>query len=100
MCYNNGRMFIIGQGPSSSPKCHQCGSDLILIDEKTETFPNHFSPVVTKTYSCSNKECQENKDKETAKRIKIKEEQTIEAAKRLKIRENLHQQKKNAKIKG
>lgn len=90
-------MFIIGQGPSSSPKCHQCGSDLILIDEKTEILPNHFSPVVTKTYRCSNKECQESRDKETAKRIKIKEEQTIEAAKRLKIRENLQKDKKKAK---
>ncbi len=90
-------MFIIGQGPALSPKCHQCGSDLILIEEKTEILPNHFSPVVTKTYSCSNKECQENKDKETAKRIKLKEEQTIEAAKRLKIRENLHKLKKKTK---
>lgn len=90
-------MYIIGQGRSLSPKCNQCGSDLILVDEKTEILPNHFSPIVTKTYSCSNKECQENKDKETAKRIKLKEEQVIEAANRVKEREKLNLIKKRAK---
>lgn len=90
-------MYIIGQGRSLSPKCNQCGSNLILVDEKTEILPNHFSPIVTKTYSCSNKECQENRDKETAKRIKQKEEQVIEAANRVKEREKLNLIKKRAK---
>ncbi len=90
-------MYIIGQGRSLTPKCNQCGSNLILVEEKTEILPNHFSPIVTKTYSCSNKECQDNRDKETAKRIKQKEEQVIEAANRVKEREKLNLIKKRAK---
>ena len=54
-----------------TPKCSQCGSSLILISEVTELREGSRFPQTTIKYRCSNEECQNEKDKQTAKRIKI-----------------------------
>lgn len=56
------------------PKCSQCGSPLILVSKVTETLEGYRYPQTSTTYRCSNDACQEQKDKETAKRLKLKED--------------------------
>ncbi len=55
-------------------KCSQCGSPLILINKVTELIEGSRFPQTTFTYICSNKECQDKRDRETAKRIKLQKD--------------------------
>lgn len=64
-------------------KCNQCGSDLILKETKTEKSEKSFASTTVTTYLCSNKSCQEEIDKRTAKRIALKAEQDLARQKRL-----------------
>ncbi len=66
-----------------SLKCNQCGSDLILQETKTEKSERNFSSMTSTKYQCSNKECQDEIDKRTAKRIEIRREQELARQKRL-----------------
>jgi hypothetical protein len=54
--------------------CSQCGSPLILVESVTEHREGTLFPETTTSYRCSNKECQDEKDLQTAKRIKMREE--------------------------
>jgi hypothetical protein len=54
--------------------CFACGSKLILISKKTQRIEGaRFSQTVFE-YRCSDKKCQDDKDKERKKRIKILQE--------------------------
>lgn len=63
--------------------CTTCNSPLILVEEKTEFLDKSIYPVTSRTYICSNKECQEEKDKKAAAWKLHKEE--AEAAKLARI---------------
>ncbi|HKC14391.1 MAG TPA: hypothetical protein VKC89_00285 [Patescibacteria group bacterium] len=67
-------------------KCFQCGSDLILVSEKKETMEGSRFPQTTSIYRCPNTACQEEKDRETAKRIKLKNQRLADTKKRLKLK--------------
>ncbi len=56
------------QQPTSVSKCRQCGSDLILISQKTQRLENSYSDTTTTVYRCSNEECQKDIDKNVMKR--------------------------------
>lgn len=59
---------------SPTPKCFQCGSILIQIS-KIESHPEgSLFPQTTSIFRCSNVECQAQKDKDEAKRMKLQEE--------------------------
>jgi len=81
---------------SSSQKCYQCGSDLILVKKVTEKIEGSHFPQTTTIYRCSNKSCQDEKDKQEEKRLKLKEEKQVQDEKRAK--EKLSQ-KKSIKVK-
>ena len=49
-------------------KCFQCNSELILVKSWEETLQGGMFPQVITIYRCSNKECQEEKDKQEVKR--------------------------------
>lgn len=70
---------------SSSP-CAECGSKLILINSVTEKLTGTLFPQTTSTYRCSNAECQDRRDKELEKRLKIKQERYDAEQKRLEER--------------
>ena len=54
--------------------CFACNSKLILISKKTQRIEGaRFSQTVCE-YRCSNKECQDEKDREKKKRIKLLQE--------------------------
>ena len=73
---------------TNAPKCYQCGSGLILVKRVTEkTEGSHFPQTIT-IYRCSNLACQEEKDKQEEKRLKLKEEKEAEKEKRLSARQN------------
>ncbi|OGH06128.1 MAG: hypothetical protein A2W22_04450 [Candidatus Levybacteria bacterium RBG_16_35_11] len=75
---------------TNSPKCYQCGSELILVKRVTEkTEGSHFPQTLT-IYRCSNISCQEEKDRQEEKRIKLKEEKEAEKERRVKARKNGH----------
>lgn len=79
-------------------KCFQCGSDLILVSEKSEVLEGSRFPQTTSIYRCSDDKCQEDKDKETAKRIKLKDQRLAETKKRVKLNlknKNLKKKKLN-----
>ncbi len=69
--------------PSS---CAECGSELILINSVTEKLTGTLFPQTTSTYRCSNTECQERRDKELEKRLKLKKERYEAEQKRLEER--------------
>ncbi|HZE86863.1 MAG TPA: hypothetical protein VE090_01515 [Methylomirabilota bacterium] len=57
-----------------SPICSQCGSPLIFVSEEViKPEGSRFSQVNT-IYRCSNEDCQAEKDKQTAKRLQLREE--------------------------
>lgn len=58
---------------SSTNNCSRCGSPLIQISEVTEQLEGARFPQTTTLYRCSNQECQNEREKETEKRIKIQE---------------------------
>jgi hypothetical protein len=54
--------------------CFQCGSKLILISKKTQRIEGaRFSQTVCE-YRCTNIKCQDEKDREKKKRIKLLKE--------------------------
>jgi hypothetical protein len=65
---------IINKKPSTTPKCSQCGSALILVSKITEKLEGYRYAQTSTVYRCSNQDCQDDKDKETAKRLKFKED--------------------------
>jgi len=67
---------------SNSPKCFQCGAELILISKVTETLEGYHFPQTTTVYRCSDVSCQEEKDKQKEKRVKLQEEKARSDAKR------------------
>ena len=66
-----------------TPKCSVCGSPLILVSEVTELREGSRFPQTTIKYRCSNQECQDEKDKQTAKRLKIIKDKEINDQRRL-----------------
>jgi len=62
--------------PSTTPaaKCFQCGSPLIEVSKVTSHPEGSLFPQTVSTFRCSNKECQDQKDKEEAKRLKLRDE--------------------------
>jgi hypothetical protein len=67
----------------TTEKCFHCGSPLILISKVTELREGSRFPQTTIKYRCSNQECQDEIDKQTAKRVKILEDKAISDQKRL-----------------
>lgn len=60
---------------SSAPsKCFQCGSILIQISKVQSHPEGSLFPQTTSIFRCSNVECQAQKDKDEAKRMKLQEE--------------------------
>jgi aspartate carbamoyltransferase regulatory subunit len=55
-------------------KCSTCGSDLITLSTVTEQLEGSKFPQTTTIYRCSNEECQEEKDKQAAKRLQLRKE--------------------------
>lgn len=55
----------------TTPICFQCGSKLILVSKITTQLEGSRFPQTTLKYRCSNKDCQDEIDRQTAKRIKI-----------------------------
>lgn len=89
----------------TSRKCYKCGSQLILVDERTETVPGQYGPITTSTYNCSDPECQKSTDKEIAKMAVQKEEKEVANKKRLeritvsrKLAKEKREQEKSAKV--
>ena len=78
----------------TTPTCFHCGSPLILVSEVTELKEGSRFPQTTIKYRCSNQECQDEIDKQTAKRIKIVKDKEIADQKRLEKK----MQEKRAKI--
>ncbi len=68
--------------PLSTPKCSQCDSDLIQISNVTEKLEGSRFPQTTTTFRCSNKECQDEKDKQTAKRVQLQKDKASADIKR------------------
>lgn len=54
--------------------CAQCNGKLVLIGEVTEMVEGSRTAVTTQDYRCLDKDCQERIDKETALRIKNRDE--------------------------
>jgi hypothetical protein len=69
--------------PKVTPNCFQCGSPLILVSETTELREGSRFPQTTIKYRCSNQECQDEIDKQTAKRVKMIKDKEISDQKRL-----------------
>jgi hypothetical protein len=69
VCYNR---YI--NTKDSTQKCFQCGSPLILVNKTTTKIEGVRYPQTTTTYRCSNAACQAEKDKEAAKRIKLRDD--------------------------
>ncbi|MDO8498385.1 MAG: hypothetical protein Q7S44_01220 [bacterium] len=67
----------------TSPTCNQCGSKLILLETKVQKLEKSFSAMTTTIFRCSNKICQDEIDKRTAKRIELRNEQEIARQNRL-----------------
>lgn len=67
---------ILNPSTTSSAKCFQCGSTLILISKETSHPEGSLFPQTVSVYKCSNQECQDQKDKEELKRIKLRDEKS------------------------
>lgn len=67
----------------TTPICFQCGSPRIFVSEVTEVREGSRFPQTTIKYRCSNDECQEEIDKQTAKRLKVLKDKEISDQKRL-----------------
>lgn len=81
MCYNT--LALNTDLASSTLKCNQCGADLIVKKTTTSKNERSFSSMTVTVYLCSNKECQEEIDKRTAKRLELKNEQDLARQRRL-----------------
>lgn len=80
---------------SKLPNCSICGSQLIFISQVTELPEGSRFPQTTIKYRCSNQPCQDEKDKQTAKRMKLMSDKAENDKKRL---EKKVQDKKDAKL--
>lgn len=82
LCYNtqalNNKNII-----STTLKCNQCGSELVLQETGVRQTGNSFSSTTVTKYRCSNQVCQDEIDKNTAKRIELKIEQDKAKQRRL-----------------
>ena len=85
-------LYILNQ---VTRNCFQCNSPLILVREFTEQPEGSRFPQTTVIYRCSNQECQDEKDKEAAKRMKQREEKAIADQKRI---EKIQEKRKEAKL--
>lgn len=81
MCYNT--LALNTDLTSAILKCNQCGADLIVKKTTTSKNERSFSSMTLTIYLCSNKECQEEIDKRTAKRLELKNEQDLARQRRL-----------------
>ena len=79
----------------NTPSCFQCGSPLIFISQVTELPEGSRFPQTTIKYRCSNQPCQDEKDKQTAKRVKILKDKAENDKKRL---DKKLEDKKHAKL--
>ncbi len=73
---------------ANAPKCYQCGSELVLIKRTTQKIEGSHFPQTVTIFRCSNKVCQEEKDQEEEKRLRLKEEKEIEKNRRIKAKSN------------
>jgi hypothetical protein len=80
--------------PKNTPICFQCGSPLIFVSEVTELREGSRFPQTTIKYRCSNQTCQDEIDKQTAKRMKIIQDKAINDQQRLE-KKNLEKAKKS-----
>jgi hypothetical protein len=64
--------------------CFQCGSDLLLVSKITESLPGSLFPQTTSMFRCVNKECQDEKDKQAAKNLKMLQDKEIAIKEKLK----------------
>ena len=78
LCYT----YIYLKPKKTTPICFQCGSKLILVSKTTVKLEGSRFPQTTLKYRCSNKECQEEIDKQTAKRVKIMQDKAESDKKR------------------
>lgn len=76
-----------------APKCFQCGSPLIEVSKVTTHPEGSLFPQTTSVYRCSDEKCQAEKDKETAKRLKLQEEKELAEKKRAEDRQKAHEAK-------
>ncbi len=76
--------------------CSQCGSPLILVSEKTEVIEGSRFPQTTKIYKCSNESCQDEIDKQTAKRKQLQNERVTADTKRAAEKQTLQARRKDA----
>ncbi len=68
--------------------CAQCGAKLILLDTVTEKLDGTLFPQTTSTYRCTDSECQELRDKELDKRLKMRAERAVAEEKRIEERKS------------
>jgi hypothetical protein len=68
---------------TSQPTCSQCQSLLILVSKVTEEIAGSRFPQTTIVYRCSNKECQDEREKQSAKRAKLHAEKVVAEQKRI-----------------
>lgn|GEM_PF-5768722 len=71
--------------------CSQCGSPLILVDQVTEYIDGSRFPQTTSTYRCSNQVCQDERDKQTAKRVKLQKDK--ESADQVRLEKKIEDKK-------
>gem|GEM_PF-2627810 len=77
----------------TSMKCFQCGSPLIQVSKVTAHPEGSLFPQTMSVFRCSNQECQDQKDKEEAKRRKLSEEKAVADQKRADERQKRHDEK-------
>lgn len=69
--------------PKNTPNCFICGSPLIFVSERTELKEGSRFPQTSIKYRCSDEDCQAEKDRQTAKRLKVLKDKEINDQKRL-----------------
>ncbi len=79
LCYNR----LVLKHSKNTPICFTCGSPLIFVSESTELKEGSRFPQTSIKYRCSNQACQDEKDKQTAKRLKVLKEKEVNDQKRL-----------------
>ena len=79
-------------------RCSQCSSPLILVSEKTEVIEGSRFPQTTKEYKCSNASCQEEIDKQTAKRKQQLAERATAELKRTEERQTQTARRKESSL--
>lgn len=80
---SNQTSFSSSNPSMAAPRCNQCGAELVIQKITTQKNEHSFAATAVTKYQCSNKECQEEIDKRTAKRIEIRTEQELARQKRL-----------------